>query len=159
MTNSILGFHFEVDSEARGVTDPGVGCSGLLGLLRLVMSVICTVAMVKRRPTLLAEIINCRVQGRGVLLSPFLEEVYEPKDKPEDNRSRSECDQNSDCGIHASSLPNVIGQPRRELARRVRHDDLDSVASSRDAFGSTRRDRSRRWLYRLVRPFFASDQK
>jgi hypothetical protein len=31
MTISILGFHFEVDEEARGVTDPGVGCTGWFG--------------------------------------------------------------------------------------------------------------------------------
>jgi hypothetical protein len=30
MTISILWFHFEVDEEARGVTDPGVGCTDWL---------------------------------------------------------------------------------------------------------------------------------
>jgi hypothetical protein len=32
MTISILGFHFEVPAEARGVTDPGVGCTDWFGL-------------------------------------------------------------------------------------------------------------------------------
>jgi hypothetical protein len=32
MTISILWFHFEVDEEARGVTDPGVGCTGWLAI-------------------------------------------------------------------------------------------------------------------------------
>jgi hypothetical protein len=31
MTIWILWFHFEVDSEARGVTDPGVGCTDWFG--------------------------------------------------------------------------------------------------------------------------------
>ncbi len=32
MTSWIPGFHFEVPSEARGVTDPGVGCTAWLGI-------------------------------------------------------------------------------------------------------------------------------
>src|SRR5688572_6306007 len=50
-------------------------------------------------------------------------------------------------------LPNVKDEPRRELACRVPHYDLLSVASFRDTFDRTRRDRSRRWLWRLVRRF------
>ena len=34
MTISILGFHFDVPSEARGVTDPVVGCTGWFGGFR-----------------------------------------------------------------------------------------------------------------------------
>jgi hypothetical protein len=34
MTISIREFHFEVDEEARGVTDPGVGCTDWLGAFR-----------------------------------------------------------------------------------------------------------------------------
>jgi hypothetical protein len=33
MTIWILWFHIEKDSEARGVTDPGVGCTDWLGRL------------------------------------------------------------------------------------------------------------------------------
>jgi hypothetical protein len=47
-------------------------------------------------------------------------------------------------------MPNVKDEPRRELARRVQHYDLRSAASFRFHFSSTRRDRSRRWLWRLV---------
>jgi hypothetical protein len=49
------------------------------------------------------------------------------------------------------ALPNVKDEPRRELARRVQDYDSNSVGSFRSSFGSTRRDRSRRWLWRLVR--------
>ena len=51
-------------------------------------------------------------------------------------------------------LPNVKDEPRRELARRVPQSELDSDSSFRGAFGRTRRDRSRRWLWRLVGPLF-----
>jgi hypothetical protein len=47
--------------------------------------------------------------------------------------------------------PNVKDEPRRELARRVQHYDSLSLVSFRSSFGRTRRDRSRRWLWRLVR--------
>ena len=50
-------------------------------------------------------------------------------------------------------LPNVKDEPRRELARRVQHYDSLSVVSFRTSFGRTRRDRSRRWLWRLVSRF------
>jgi hypothetical protein len=63
-------------------------------------------------------------------------------------------------GIHIDvggfSLPNVKDEPRPWLARRVRHDDLDSVASFGNSFGSTRRDGHGRWLWRLVRLFLDS---
>ena len=49
------------------------------------------------------------------------------------------------------SLPNVRDEPRRELARRVQHHDSLSAVSFRSSFDRTRRDRSRRWLWRLVR--------
>src|SRR5678815_4530786 len=45
-----------------------------------------------------------------------------------------------------SILPNVKDEPRRERARLVLGDELLSVASFRDSFDSTSRDRSRRWL-------------
>jgi hypothetical protein len=48
---------------------------------------------------------------------------------------------------------NVKDEPRPWLARRVRHDDLDSRVSIRDSFGSTRRDSHGRWLWRLVGRF------
>ena len=57
------------------------------------------------------------------------------------------------CRIGAER-PNVIDEPRRELARRVQHDDSLSVVSFQSSFGRTRRDRSRRWLWRLVGRFF-----
>jgi hypothetical protein len=47
--------------------------------------------------------------------------------------------------------PNVKDEPRWELARRVPHDDPHSAVSFRSSFGRTRRDRSQRWLWRLVR--------
>ena len=47
-------------------------------------------------------------------------------------------------------LPNVKDEPRRELARRVQQYDSLSEVSIRRSFGRTRRDRSRRWLRRLV---------
>ena len=50
--------------------------------------------------------------------------------------------------------PNVKDEPRRELARRVPHSELDSDSSFRSSFGRTRRDSSRRWLWRLVRLFW-----
>jgi len=50
----------------------------------------------------------------------------------------------------SSLLPNVKDEPRRELARRVPHSELDSNPSFRSPFGRTRRDSSRRWLWRLV---------
>jgi len=50
-------------------------------------------------------------------------------------------------------LPNVKDEPRRELARRVPQSELDSDSSFRNTFGRTRRDSSRRWLWRLVRLF------
>ena len=34
MTIWIQGFHLEVDEGARGMTDPGVGCTGLFGAWR-----------------------------------------------------------------------------------------------------------------------------
>src|SRR5688572_4283217 len=54
--------------------------------------------------------------------------------------------------------PNVKDEPRRELARRVQHYDSTSVVSFRSSFGRTRRDRSRRWLWRLVRRLFLGSQ-
>jgi hypothetical protein len=51
-------------------------------------------------------------------------------------------------------LPNVKDEPRRELARRVPQSELRSESSFRLPFGRTRRDRSRRWLWRLVSHFF-----
>ena len=53
-----------------------------------------------------------------------------------------------------AETPNVKDEPRRELARRVRHHDPPFVVSLRNSLGRTRRDRSRRWLWRLVRPIF-----
>jgi hypothetical protein len=50
----------------------------------------------------------------------------------------------------ARLLPNVKDEPRRELARRVQDYDSLSVVSFRIFFGRTRRDRSQRWLWRLV---------
>lgn len=50
-------------------------------------------------------------------------------------------------------LPNVKDEPRRELARRVQDYDSPSAVSFRSSFGRTRRDRSRRWLWRLVSRF------
>jgi hypothetical protein len=50
-------------------------------------------------------------------------------------------------------LPNVKDEPRRELARRVQLRDSLSEVSFRSSFGRTRRDRSRRWLWRLVGPY------
>jgi hypothetical protein len=47
-------------------------------------------------------------------------------------------------------LPNVKDEPRRHLARRVPQSELDSEPSLRSTFGRTRRDRCRRWLWRLV---------
>jgi len=52
-----------------------------------------------------------------------------------------------------TNLPNVKDEPRRELARRVPHSELDSDPSFRLSFGRTRRDSSRRWLWRLVGRF------
>ena len=49
-------------------------------------------------------------------------------------------------------LANVKDEPRRELARRVPHSELNSDSSFRNTFGRTRRDSSRRWLWRLVSP-------
>jgi hypothetical protein len=49
-----------------------------------------------------------------------------------------------------ASWPNVKDEPRWELARRVQHYDSLSLASFRNSFDRTRRDRSRRWLWRLV---------
>ena len=58
------------------------------------------------------------------------------------------------------SLPNVKDEPRRELARRVPHSEMDSDSSFRSSFGRTRRDSSRRWLWRLVGRFhFFSSEK
>ena len=54
------------------------------------------------------------------------------------------------CSQLLSSGPNVKDEPRRELARRVQHYISLSVVSLRNSFGRTRRDRSRRWLWRLV---------
>jgi hypothetical protein len=54
-------------------------------------------------------------------------------------------------------LPNVKDEPRRELARRVQHYDSCTVVSFRSSFGRTRRDRSRRWLWRLVGLFSAPE--
>ena len=54
------------------------------------------------------------------------------------------------CEIGAET-PNVKDEPRRERARLVPGDDLLSVASFRVQLSSTSRDRSRRWLWRLVR--------
>jgi hypothetical protein len=55
-----------------------------------------------------------------------------------------------DLAVIEVDLPNVKDEPRRELARRVeRHDSLSAV-SRRSSFGRTRRDRSQRWLRRLV---------
>jgi hypothetical protein len=51
-------------------------------------------------------------------------------------------------------LPNVKDEPRRELARRVQPSIAHLVDSYDSWFLCTRRDRSRRWLWRLVRPFF-----
>jgi hypothetical protein len=66
------------------------------------------------------------------------------------SRARAEC---MDGGSFITEiLPNVKDEPRRELARRVRRDDLESAVSIQSSQGSTRRDRSRRWLWRLVSP-------
>jgi hypothetical protein len=51
-------------------------------------------------------------------------------------------------------MPNVKDEPRAERARRVRQKEFRSDVSFRCAFGSTRRDRSARWLWCLVSPFF-----
>ena len=48
---------------------------------------------------------------------------------------------------------NVKDEPRRDLARLVPHLDSHSVVSFRISFGRTRRDSSRRWLWRLVGPY------
>jgi hypothetical protein len=56
-------------------------------------------------------------------------------------------------------LPNVKDEPRRELARRVPQYESPSVVSFRNSFGRTRRDRSRRWLWRLVRRFSISMER
>jgi len=50
-------------------------------------------------------------------------------------------------------MANVKDEPRRELARRVPQSELNSDSSFRSSFGRTRRDSSRRWLWRLVGPF------
>ena len=60
----------------------------------------------------------------------------------------------SNRSAHRLFLPNVKDEPRRELARRVHHSVLDCDSSSRSSFGRTRRDSSRRWLWRLVGPIF-----
>jgi hypothetical protein len=84
---------------------------------------------------------------------------------PQDDRTR-DCRAStpdfSDSAVRFSSqkwlpklLPNVKDEPRRELARRVPHYESISAGSYRSSFGRTRRDRSRRWLWRLVRRFFA----
>jgi len=53
-------------------------------------------------------------------------------------------------------LPNVKDEPRPWLARRVPHDDLDSVVSSQSSFDRTRRDSHGRWLWRLVGPYLST---
>jgi hypothetical protein len=56
------------------------------------------------------------------------------------------------CAIGADR-PNVRDEPRAERARRVPQCDFQSDASFQNTFGSTRRDRSARWLWRLVSRF------
>src|SRR5258707_11551446 len=53
--------------------------------------------------------------------------------------------------LHGAGSPNVKDEPRPWLARRVRHEGVESEVSFRDAFDSTRRDSHGRWLWRLVR--------
>jgi len=48
-------------------------------------------------------------------------------------------------------LANVKDEPRPERARLVRRDNLQFAVSFQFRGGSTRRDRSGRWLWRLVR--------
>ena len=49
--------------------------------------------------------------------------------------------------------PNVKDEPRAERARRVQRYDPRADDSFRYTFESTRRDRSARWFWRLVRRF------
>jgi hypothetical protein len=62
----------------------------------------------------------------------------------------SSCIVSSHCFHTFLRSPNVKDEPRRKLARRVPPSELDSASPSQSSFGRTRRDSSRRWLWRLV---------
>jgi hypothetical protein len=75
MTTSILGFNFEMGEEARGVTDPGVGCTGwfalfLPGFSKLTLEVVWVLPLLnetKHEKTLTLEMVVHQVRERHTL--------------------------------------------------------------------------------------------
>jgi hypothetical protein len=105
----ILGFHFEMHEVARGVTAMVVGSGALLGRAEV-------------------DELSLHLQDYPIyfnllrgLVDPF-KELHCVTSGRQGGR---------DFGEGHNYLANVIGQPRRELARRVQPDDVDSVASLR----------------------------
>ncbi len=66
MTIWIPGIHFEVDEEARGVTDPGVGCTDWLAPFGHSNEALVFAMITDPEPNKVIAILNC--QGTNCLI-------------------------------------------------------------------------------------------
>ncbi len=122
-------FHLENPSVAHGVTDPGVDSGALLGGMGMRRSVVACRQCSGKPQHAGSELSEPRVripQGERRQGAPY------PRRFAGTNTplTLTEITMDSSCRIGAER-PNVKDEPRRELARRVQHDDLKSAVSFR----------------------------